>query len=191
MQAQLEAPREVKEFLDRHGVRHLVIGGIANAIWGRPRATLDADLKVMIGDLTISQFVALVGQQFKFRVPDPVDFAKQTYVLPIYAGSQIGVDLGLGFFHYEEQAIERAIITEYQGVTFPVCTAEDLIIHKAISEREKDWSDIEGVLVRQGKKLDQKYIEYWLGQFAQVLERPEMIRRYKALRTRVKRKKRG
>jgi len=45
--------------------------------------------------------------------------------------------------------------------------------------------------VRQGKKLDQKYIEYWLGQFAQVLERPEMIQRYKALRTRAKKKKRG
>ena len=71
---------------------------------------------------------------------------------------------------------------EYQGVTFPVCTAEDLIIHKAISEREKDWNDIEGVLARQGNKLDQAYILHWLEQFAQALERPELVQRYKDLR---------
>jgi hypothetical protein len=49
MQAQLEALAEVKEFLDRHGIKHMVIGGIANAIWGRPRATRDADFKILTG----------------------------------------------------------------------------------------------------------------------------------------------
>jgi len=160
----------------------LVIGGVANAIWGRPRATQDADFKVMVGERTIGEFVALIGTGFKFRVPDPVAFAKQTYVLPIYASNQISVDLGLGFFPYEEEAIEKAVVIEYQGVTFPVCTAEDLIIHKAISEREKDWNDIEGVLARQGNKLDQAYILHWLEQFAQALERPELVQRYKDLR---------
>ncbi|MFC1974830.1 hypothetical protein ACFLXQ_00350 [Chloroflexota bacterium] len=102
---------------------------------------------------------------------------------PIYASNQIEVDLGLGFLPYEEQAIEKAVVIEYLGVKFLVCTAEDLVIHKAISEREKDWSDIEGVLARQGNKLDQEYILHWLTQFAQVLERPVMIQRYEDLRT--------
>jgi predicted nucleotidyltransferase len=182
MQEQLAALREVKELLDQHSIRHLVIGGVANAVWGRPRATQDADFKVMVGERTISEFVALVGARFKFRVSDPDAFAKKTYVLPIYASNQIAVDLGLGFFPYEEQAIEKAVVVEYQGVKFPVCTAEDLIIHKAISEREKDWDDIEGVLARQGTKLDQAYILHWLEQFAQALERPELVQRYKDLR---------
>ena len=71
-------------------------------------------------------------------------------------------------------------------MTFRACTAEDLIIHKAIAEREKDWMDIEGVLVRQGDKLDQTYIAHWLEQFAQALERPELVQRYKALRGKIK-----
>jgi predicted nucleotidyltransferase len=180
----LEALRELKDFLDQHSVRHLVIGGIANAVWGRPRATRDVDLKVLIGERTIEEFVTLVGARFKFRVPDPVTFVRQTYVAPIRASNGVAIDLGLGFFPYEEQAVEQAVITEYHGVAFPVCTAEDLIIHKAISEREKDWDDIEGVLVRQGDRLDQEYIVHWLTQFAQALERPELLQRYEGLRKR-------
>jgi len=187
MHEQLEALREVKAFLDQHAVRHLVIGGIANAVWGRPRATRDADFKVLIGERTIGEFVTLVGTRFKFRVLDPIVFARRTYVVPIYAGNHIGVDLGIGFLPYEEQAVEKAVITEYSGVTFPVCTAEDLIVHKAISERGKDWDDIAGVLARQGDRLDQAYIAHWLTQFAQALERPELVQRYGGLWEKMKR----
>jgi len=181
MQKSLEALREVREFLDQNGIQHLVIGGVANAVWGRPRATRDADFKVLIGERTIAEFVTLVSTRFKFRVADPVAFVQQTYVAPIYASNGISVDLVLGFLPYEEQAAERAIVIEYGGVTFPVCTAEDLIIHKAISERERDWNDLEGVIARQGDRLDQAYIMRWLAQFAQVLERPELVQRYRDL----------
>ena len=107
MQKQLDALREVSEFLDRHSIRHLVMGGVANAVWGRVRATRDADFKVLIGDRTIEEFVTFVGDCFEFRVSDPVDFAKHTYVVPIYASNHIAVDLGFGFLPYEEQAIEK------------------------------------------------------------------------------------
>ena len=46
MEAQLTAVREVSEFLNTNGIKHFVIGGIANAIWGEPRATQDADFKI-------------------------------------------------------------------------------------------------------------------------------------------------
>ena len=186
MQKQLEALHEVKGFLEQNVIRHFVMGGIANAVWGRPRATHDADFKVITGEHTIGEFVALVGARFKFRVPEPVAFARRTYVVPIYASNHIAVDLALGFLPYEEQAAEKAVIVEYRSVTFPVCTADDLVIHKAISEREKDWNDIAGVLVRQGDRLDQAYIVYWLAQFAQALERPELMQRYQDLRERYK-----
>jgi predicted nucleotidyltransferase len=70
---------------------------------------------------------------------------------------------------------------ELDEISFPACTAEDLIIHKAISEREKDWSDIEGVLIRQRENLDQAYIRFWLEQFAEALERPQLLDRYECL----------
>jgi hypothetical protein len=59
---------------------------------------------------------------------------------------------------------------------------EDLIIHKAIAAREKDWIDIEGILTRQRGRLDQEHILNWLDQFAQALDRPEIVTRYQGLR---------
>ncbi|MCL4262698.1 MAG: nucleotidyltransferase [Anaerolineae bacterium] len=182
---QLQALHEVKTFLEEHNINYLIIGGIANAVWGRPRVTLDADFKVLLEDLTIDDFVKLVGQKFTFRVQDPNLFLKQTYVAPILASNGVAVDLGLGFLPYEQLAVENAVIIELEGVSFPACTAEDLIIHKAISEREKDWDDIEGVLIRQGEKLDQEYIRHWLEQFAEALERPELLSRYAKLSSRI------
>jgi hypothetical protein len=178
MQAQIEALREVQEFLNRQGIQHLVIGGIANAIWGRPRATRDADFKILPGNRSINEIVDLIGTQFKFRTSDPHTFAHQTFVLPVYASNGIEVDIILGFLPFEEQAVAHGILAQYQDIAFPVCTAEDLIIQKAISDREKDWEDIAGVLQRQGKKLDQDYIRQWLLSFAEALERPELIERY-------------
>jgi len=93
MQAQLEAMREVQEFLARHGIQHLVIGGIANAIWGKPRATCDADFKVLPGDRSIGEVVTLIGSEFGFRTIDALAFAQRTYVLPIYASNRIEVDI--------------------------------------------------------------------------------------------------
>lgn len=181
MEKPLQALDEVQRFLALHGIPYVVIGGIANAIWGRPRVTLDADLKVLIGQRSISEFVELLRAQFRFRVPDAVGFARRTYVVPLYASNGAPLDLGLAYLPYEVQAIERAVTITYEGVIFPVCTAEDLIIHKAISEREKDWMDIDGILDRRGKHLDQSYIMGWLEQFAEALERPQILQRYRSL----------
>lgn len=52
MEKPLQALDEIQQFLALHDIQHVVIGGIANAIWGRPRVTLDADLKVLAGQRT-------------------------------------------------------------------------------------------------------------------------------------------
>jgi hypothetical protein len=185
MEPLAEALVILKAFLEQRAIRYMVIGGLANSVWGQPRFTADADVVVLLGDRSIAEFVELVATGFRFRQPNPVAFAQRTYVLPIGITDEVSADLSLAMLPYEEQAIERAVLTEVEGVRIPVCTAEDLIIYKAISERPRDWMDIEGVLIRQGDHLDQEYILGWLEQFAQALERPEMISRYNDLRTKL------
>jgi hypothetical protein len=137
------------------------------------------------GDLSIGEIVTLIGRKFRFRTTDALAFAERTYVLPIYVSNGIPADVVLGFLPYEEGAFAHGVQTEHDGVSFIVCSAEDLIIQKAVSEREKDWDDISGVLARQGLKLDQDYIRNWLRQFAEALARPEIIDRYERLVTRI------
>jgi hypothetical protein len=183
----IEAITILKDFLEEHAIRYMVIGGVANSVWGEPRATTDADLVLLLGGRSIAEFVELVSTRFQFLRPNPVEFARRTYVVPIQATDDVSADLSLAMLPYEEQAIGRAMVTDIEGVRVPVCTAEDLVIYKAISERAKDWLDIEGILLRQGTKLDRDYVVGWLKQFAQALESPEIVTRYKSLRARVER----
>jgi hypothetical protein len=41
-----------------------------------------------------------------------------------------------------------------EGVSLLTCAAEDLIIFKAFAGRAQDWIDIEGVAIRQQRRLD-------------------------------------
>jgi hypothetical protein len=179
----IEALRRLKEFLEANCVPYMVIGGIANAVWGQPRYTHDVGLKVALGEASIAEFAALLSEQFRFRYPDGVAFAQRTYVLMIQVTEETPASLAAAFLPYEIEAIARATPTDVGEIVVPICTAEDLIVHKAISQREKDWMDIEGILIRQGDRLDQEYIRNWLDQFAQALERPEIVERYRESHT--------
>ena len=52
-------------------------------------------------------------------------------------------------------------------------TPEDLIILKAVAHRPKDMGDIEAVIAVQ-EHLDTKRIAFWVRQFAELLETPEL-----------------
>ncbi len=177
--------RQVVQFLDQHHIPYMLIGGIANAMWGQVRATRDADFKVGIGDRSISEFKQLVTRQFPERQTAVPPQLQPPHVIHVWAAPGIAVDFFISIFDYEQQAIERAVKTMIEGVPTRICTADDLIIHKAVANREQDWIDIEGVLIRQGSKLNQPYIIRWLQQFAEGLENPEILTRYQQLRERL------
>ena len=154
------------------------MGGLANAIWGRPRTTLDADLKILVSFDELEELVVQLGAQFRFRVENPLAFAQETLVILLQSSVDVPIDLVLGLLPYEQEAAGRALPFTLADVTFPVCTAEDLIIHKVISERPQDWLDIEGVLQRQKGNLDMDYLNEWVAHFAQLLEKHEIWEKY-------------
>jgi hypothetical protein len=41
-----------------------------------------------------------------------------------------------------------------QDLALNTCSAEDLVVHKAFAGRDRDWGDVESVLVRQHGKLN-------------------------------------
>jgi hypothetical protein len=57
----VEAIAILKDFLEEHDIRYMVIGGVANSVWGRPRATTNADLVLLLGGRSIAEFVELVS----------------------------------------------------------------------------------------------------------------------------------
>lgn len=178
---QVDALRQVDAFLKEHGIPYVIIGGIANAVRGEPRATHDADLKVLVQGMTIASFRALAEAQFKpYRRPW-LGGAESSLIISLEVASDMIVDMLVAVLPYEELAIRRAEMIEVEGLSLPICTAEDLIIHKAIADRPKDWLDIEKILMRQSGKLDIEYVRSWLIQFADALEKPALVAQFNRL----------
>lgn len=87
---------------------------------------------------------------------------------------------------FEELIIKRAVQRDLGDWSARICSAEDLIIQKAVAGRGKDWPDVEGLLIEQHGKLDEAYIEDWLSQFAEALEKPEILEEYQKLRKKIR-----
>ena len=175
---------EVQDFCTERGWRYCVIGAIALARWGRPRATQDVDLTVLTGVGDEEAFGEAFLERFAPRLDYAIDFAKRARVLLLTASNGIEIDVGFGALPFEERAIERASWHEYApGVSLFTASAEDVFVMKAFADRPQDWPDIEGIAVRQGRKLDWGQIERELielcdaAEFDAPLERLTEIRR--------------
>ena len=96
------------------------------------------------------------------------------------------IDFLLALPGYEELIIEHAVQRDLGGWSVWICSAEDLVIQKVVAGRGKDWPDVEALLIEQRSKLDEAYIEDWLAQFAEALEKPDLLAEYQRLLARVK-----
>ncbi|MDI6734900.1 MAG: nucleotidyltransferase [bacterium] len=179
MSAQFEAAWEMHCFLSNHKIPYVVIGGLAVQYWGEPRFTQDIDLTVAIPLEQTESFVKLVVKHFKVRVKEIIDFTRQTRVIPVLAQNGYKIDISLSIPGYEEKVMEHSVEYEIEkGKIIHLCSAEDLIIHKAVAGRPRDYEDIEGIVYRQGNSLDVEYIRLWLKEFAYLLENSELIARF-------------
>ncbi len=180
MNPRFEAAWEIHQFLYKHNIPYAVIGGVAVQKWGDQRFTQDVDISIGTSLEEGSQkLVKLITEHFPSRVKNPLEFAKETRMILVGASNGVDVDIALATFGYEGQVFERAVEYELEsGKTIQLCSAEDLIIHKAIAGRPQDVSDIQGIVYRQGEKLDLGYIRDWLNQFADLLGIPEVQARF-------------
>lgn len=164
--------------LEEHGYRYAVIGGIAVSIWGWTRATYDIDIKVLVPDTKYSSVRAILCSAFSERARPHIQEN------PLIVDTKIDgviVDFLLAVPGYEENIVTRAICCDINGLKFWICSPEDLIIQKSVAGRPQDWQDIKGILIEQYNHLDMNYIENWLKEFAEILERPEMLSQYQQL----------
>jgi hypothetical protein len=178
MTLQEDALTAITSFLEHSGVPYMVIGGIANLVWGEPRATLDIDITVLVPSDAQEAFIQRVGREYRILVPNPGDFVRDTRVLPVEARSGIRIDLVFGLLPFEEDAVRRAVSVATAARSIRVCTAEDLIIMKIISDRPQDIADARAIVRRRFRELDLDYLEPRIAEIATLLERSEIQSRW-------------
>lgn len=176
--AELHEPLEsILGCLERQGVPHVLIGGIAVSQLGQPRATADINLLVLLDqdEQLDGLFEAARSCGFAARIQDAVPFARRNRVLLLHhLASGIPVDLSLGFLPFEREVVERATSRTVGGLRLPLPAVEDLIILKAVAHRERDLQDIR-MLVATNPELDRGRIRGKVAEFAAALDLPEML----------------
>lgn len=157
-------------------VRYSIIGGVAVAFLVTPRSTQDIDSIVWL-DLDQAGSFLDSGASFGFvpRINDALDFVKLSRVLLLrHQPSGLDIDISLAATPFEWELIERTRKTSLGEFDIQLPTPEDIIVMKAIAAREIDYQDIRRILDVH-KDLDLKRIKYWVKQFADVLEMPELV----------------
>ena len=173
-----EAALEAQGVMEERGWRFCIIGGLAVARWGRPRATQDVDMTLLTGFGSEDMYIRELLSLYRPRVEDAGRFARENRVLLLSASNGIPIDLSLGGLPFEEGLVSRATPFEYaRDVSLITCSAEDLIVLKAFAARGQDWVDVEGIAVRQGARLDWDHIRQQLAPLCELKGEPEILDR--------------
>jgi predicted nucleotidyltransferase len=179
MTAQEDALAELVALFDAARVRYMLIGGLANIVWGQPRATIDIDVTVWIADPEIPAFVDRTQNVFRVLVEKPLAFIAETRVLPMATASGIRIDVIFGLLPFEREAIERAREVQLAGTRVRVCTPEDLVLMKIVSDRERDIGDAREIVRLRLAELDRNYLEPRINELSELLVRPDIRARWK------------
>jgi hypothetical protein len=149
------AALDLQQFFEARSWRFCFIGGLAVQRWGEPRLTLDIDCTILTGFGDEARYVGELLAAFEGRIDQAKQFALAHRVLLLYGPSRVPADVALGAMPFEERAVGRASpFSIGQGQSLLTCSAEDLVVFKAFAGRDRDWLDIESVIVRQGSALD-------------------------------------
>jgi hypothetical protein len=153
------AALELQEVCRKEGWRFCFIGALAVQRWGEPRATVDADLAILTGYGGEERLATILLKRFHGRIENAGAFAVQNRVLLLESDDGVPLDVSLAATDFEARMIGRA--TAYragEGVELVTSSAEDLVVMKAFADRDRDWIDVRGIIVRQGAILDRDLI---------------------------------
>jgi hypothetical protein len=171
MNALFDAAIEVTRWLEDEKIPACIIGGLAVERWGQPRLTQDVDLTILAPYGDEDPIIDKCLRKFPARNSDAREFALDYRVLLLTASNGVELDLALGASGFETESIKRSSPFEFAAdYVMRTCSAEDLIVHKAVAGRPRDLDDIEGVIHRQWRVLDVELIRRWLALFEQLKE---------------------
>ena len=171
----------LSESLHARHVPHMVVGGLAVAVHGRPRFTKDIDLVVSLTTAEVVPFLrelsargfALSEEDLASRLLSPGQVGR-AFFGDTPSGEKLHVDLMIVLPGYEQQALGRAAEQTLLGARLGVASAEDLLLSKIVSGRPIDLADADAIVARKGQTLNAAYLRRWAADLSVSLGRPEL-----------------
>lgn len=158
--------RDVLQALEREGVTHMVVGGLALEALGIPRATVDVDIQVSVPEPPSRARSVLYGCIVEEWSRDEV-FGQETLIGHVGA-SGIPVEFFFTSHWFTRQALERRQRVHSPSLAreVPIPTPEDFVLlkacylgsaHRSRAKLAQDALDIEGVVA--AFPLDKAYVQ--------------------------------
>ncbi len=159
----------VIDVLEKLGIRYLLGGSLASAIYGEPRATRDADILADIKPEHVQDIYELLKQEFNVStqsIQDAIHHRSSFNV--IHYDSLFKVDMFLPQDRkFDEQEFQRRalhVVAHDPEKQAYVASAEDVILAKLDRYRkgdevsEQQWRDITGIFKANDGRLDIHYL---------------------------------
>ena len=182
MESLYRAIQTLQKRLADADILSIVIGGIAVGIWGEPRATRDADLKVQLERKDAERLLAVLTSDYVSLLPDPLEALRRQAMVFVQDAGGVRMDLLLADTSYDVVAVQRGREVEVQpGMTLMALQRRrpgDLQVDLHASG---DHEDVRGVTRRQGAALDHKYVLGWLRQFEEAFDDSTLVAEYRQL----------
>ena len=138
----LNPVRDVCACFQEHEVRYVVIGGIAAALHGVPRATFDLDILIEATPDNAQRFLdALSEARWGTALLTSAEELLAHEITIFKDRVRIDVQTATPGLHFEDAWRNRETM-EYQGQTFYVVSRDDLIASKRAAGRKIDLEDV-------------------------------------------------
>jgi Nucleotidyl transferase of unknown function (DUF2204) len=148
-------------------IQGVVIGGVAAAFLGRPRATEDVDAIINVDPDDLPRIVEAARRfSLEERIRNAIRFSAESRMLLMrHSNSGTEIDLMLAGTPFEIETIQRSRTVKYRRLSVPLPTPEDYVVLKAIAGRSGDMIHLIDVL-QDRPDLDYKYIRRRIEEFA-------------------------
>jgi len=159
----LVALKKLKLLLEKQKISYMLIGGIAVALWGEPRATQDIDIVVLISKDRAFHFLKEAKKYgFSYQEREIRDLLKASLLRLIWQKDFfLMIDLIIPDTKYQRIALGRRKREKIGGEYLWFVSPEDLILHKLIAGRAIDIRDAQTVFHRRKEHLDLTYLGKW------------------------------
>lgn len=170
-----QAIRDLHALFDALNSRGVIIGGVAVSLLARERFTKDLDAMMLFDTADAERLLDVAVQHgFDPRFRDMAELARTARMVTFnHRVTGTPVDIALGAMPFEEEVTSRAIELSAEGLMVRLPTPEDLIILKGIAHRSVDMQDIQ-TMAEVYPNLDRGRVEFWLTQYADLLDSPDI-----------------
>jgi len=146
---------------------HAFGGALALAYYATPRATIDIDVNVFLRVDRAAEVLSLLEALGAEPVHDDerTRLEREEQIRVRWDGTPVDVFFSYDAFH--DSCFERRRCMPFgEGKTIHILAAEDLLVFKALFDRDKDWRDIEELLFALADDLDAAYLRNWISRIA-------------------------